>query len=342
MIWNPRKGAFRVGASIGSEWEDAQLGAYSMGLGNNAVASGAGTVALGTSTRATDDYSMAMGYKSEARAPKSIAIGDSSIVSGNFGIALGALNAVSGTDGIAVGLQNAVSFPNGLAIGIGNSASNNQAVAIGSDNSASGLGSTAIGVGNSAGGAGSLALGNYANTSSFAGAIVISDFSTATNTTASANNEFTVRAAGGTRIFSSSDLSTGVTLAAGGGSWTSVSDRNRKMNFRDLDGEDVLARLRNVPVTEWSYIAQGSSIRHIGPMAQDFFAAFRLGSDDVTITSSDIDGVNLAAVQALIERSDRLKEENAALRSEVTELRTRLERLEALERRLEALEKRVP
>jgi hypothetical protein len=76
-----------------------------------------------------------------------------------------------------------------------------------------------------------------------------------------------------------------------------------------------------------------------GPEIEGIRLAIRLAH---AYTGSDLDGVSLAAVHALIERSDRLKEENAALRSEVTDRRSRLERLEALEKRLEALEKRVP
>ncbi len=77
-------------------------------------------------------------------------------------------------------------------------------------------------------------------------------------------------------------------------------------------------------------------MRHMGPMAQDFHAAFGLGENPLMINSVDIDGVNMAAVQALTARTDALRAENEALRqenaaqsAEIAGLRARMERLEA-------------
>ena len=126
----------------------------------------------------------------------------------------------------------------------------------------------------------------------------------------------------------------GVTLAAGASQWLGVSDVSTKHLFRDLDGEDVLARIARMPVTEWSYKAQDASIRHIGPTAQDFHAAFGLGEDERYIGSLDADGVALAAVKALEartralgERNDRLERENEDLRARLSQLESRLESL---------------
>jgi hypothetical protein len=82
-----------------------------------------------------------------------------------------------------------------------------------------------------------------------------------------------------------------------------------------VDGEDVLRRLRAVPVTSWNGIAEGPGVRHIGPMAQDWHAAFALNDDPLTIHQGDLAGATLAAVQALLSRTDALREENAALRA---------------------------
>jgi hypothetical protein len=62
------------------------------------------------------------------------------------------------------------------------------------------------------------------------GAFVWGD-STDDDVESGAANEFTARASGGVRFFSSADLSTGVTLAAGDGSWANVCDRNAKRGF---------------------------------------------------------------------------------------------------------------
>ena len=63
----------------------------------------------------------------------------------------------------------------------------------------------------------------------------------------------------------------------------------------------------------------------MGPMAQDFYAAFGLGSGDTTITSLDPDGVALAAIQGL---NQKLTEELKRRDRENAELKTRLEKLE--------------
>ncbi|HEY0548440.1 MAG TPA: hypothetical protein VGF13_02495 [Verrucomicrobiae bacterium] len=54
------------------------------------------------------------------------------------------------------------------------------------------------------------------------------------------------------------------------------------------------------------------SVRHIGPMAQDFRSAFAVGENDRTITTVDADGVALAAIQGL---NQKVEEENGALRA---------------------------
>jgi hypothetical protein len=121
----------------------------------------------------------------------------------------------------------------------------------------------------------------------------------------------------------------GVTMAAGAGSWSSLSDRSVKTAIAAIDPLDVLERLVALPISEWSYIAQGKGIRHLGPMAQDFAAAFRLGENDTTISTIDADGVALTAIQGL----------NAKLESENTQLRSQLQ---ALLQRVAALEARTP
>lgn len=115
---------------------------------------------------------------------------------------------------------------------------------------------------------------------------------------------------------------TGVTMAANAGSWSSLSDRNAKIAIEPVDPHAVLAGVAALPLSTWSYRAQGEGIRHMGPMAQDFAAAFGLGEDDTHISTVDIDGVALAAIQGL---NTQLQD----ARSEIAELEDRLARLEA-------------
>jgi hypothetical protein len=105
-----------------------------------------------------------------------------------------------------------------------------------------------------------------------------------------------------------------------------VSDRNMKRDFAPVDREAVLDRLARLPLSTWSYKQETQPARHIGPMAQDFKAAFGVGSSETTILQVDADGVAFAAIQALQGEVARLEKKNAALEREIAALRTRIER----------------
>ena len=96
-----------------------------------------------------------------------------------------------------------------------------------------------------------------------------------------------------------------------------------------MDGQQVLARLAEVPITAWNYKAEDSSVRHMGPTAQDFYAAFGLGQDDRHIAALDSSGVALAAIQGLYQQVQQLQADNAALKAENAALETRLAAVEA-------------
>lgn len=105
-----------------------------------------------------------------------------------------------------------------------------------------------------------------------------------------------------------------------------------KEEFRDLNGEAVLAKIAQMPIQSWSYKTEKRGIRHVGPTAQDFHAAFGLGDSDEAIATVDADGVNLLAVQALERRTAELREKSARivlLDARVAELERRLTKLEA-------------
>lgn len=100
------------------------------------------------------------------------------------------------------------------------------------------------------------------------------------------------------------------------------SDRNVKHNFEPVDPRAVLSSVLALPIEKWTYLADDPNVRHIGPMAQDFRAAFSVGVDDKTIFPLDEAGVALAAVQglhAIVEEKDR----------RIAELEARLEAIEA-------------
>lgn len=106
-----------------------------------------------------------------------------------------------------------------------------------------------------------------------------------------------------------------------------MSDRNAKSDLQAVDVADILRRVVDLDITTWRYKKDPADVRHLGPMAQDFKAAFNLWNTDRMIFPLDATGVSLAAIQGLHRRL-------VAAEAERDELHARLERLE---RRLDAL-----
>ncbi len=181
----------------------------------------------------------------------------------------------------------------------------------------------------------------YRAKANHSGAFVWGDMSTFGDVASSAINEFTVRASGGVRFFSNSGVTAGVRLAPGDTAWSTLSDRNAKKNFQPVDTRTVLEQLAAVPVLCWNYKwERDDSVPHLGPVAQDFKAAFYPGRDDKTITTQEIDGVALAAIQGLNQKlEERLAEKDKQLASLHRQLAELQARERARESRLIALEK---
>ncbi len=148
-------------------------------------------------------------------------------------------------------------------------------------------------------------------------------------------NEFLARATGGVVFYSNAALTSGVSLAPGSGTWSQLSDRTLKTGVAGVDDARILAKVASLPVSEWSYVSE-RGVRHIGPMAQDFYAAFGVGEDDRHITSIDEDGVALAAVKALHAENVSLQAENASLRARNSTLGARVTSLESQEAALQS------
>ena len=117
------------------------------------------------------------------------------------------------------------------------------------------------------------------------------------------------------------------TLHVAGGvsatAFVTTSDRNAKENFAPVSPREVLDKVAALSISTWNFKTMNDG-RHMGPMAQDFHAAFGLGGGDTTITSVDPDGVALAAIQGLNQ-----KVEASGQRSEVRSQRSE-ERIEKL------------
>jgi hypothetical protein len=112
-----------------------------------------------------------------------------------------------------------------------------------------------------------------------------------------------------------------------GGGTCPMSDRNVKSDIEPVDTDAVLAGVAQLPIARWRYTGDPARAPHIGPMAQDFQAAFAVGEDDRHIFSADGDGVALAAIQALHRRVVELERTQQALHERNAELARELERL---------------
>jgi hypothetical protein len=336
LMWYPKKASFRVGALTNSNktfWDDTHIGNYSLAFGHD--------------SRATADYSVVAGGSGN------IAGGQRSFVGS------GVTNYVYSNDSSIVGGNNNKVYPSTTYSFIGGGGSN-QISGLSSYSVISGGNSNSI-VGSPKGtiaGGGSNTLlsdsdfsiiaGGFSNTidgASYAfaagrrakvndsGSFLWAD-STDADISTTAANQFIVRASGGIWLGSNSSVetlnwgtrllqtSTGAYLTTAG-DWISVSDKNKKENFTDIDLNELLNKIDTMPVQQWNYKINSPDVKHIGPVAQDFYAAFKLGDTDVAISAVDEAGVALAAIKAL---SKKLKEKEA----KISDLEKRIEALEAL------------
>jgi hypothetical protein len=217
--------------------------------------------------------------------------------------------------------------------GYENTASSDSAtVGGGYNNDATGSGATVPGgEGNSAEGYNSFAAGNYAYATHDNSFVWSGTLWSATSSWG--DDTFTARAHGGVRFYSASGTSTGVQLSSGGSSWASISDRNAKENFADVDPEQVLETLAAMPIQTWNLKAQSPDMRHIGPVAQDFNGEFAYLFGEVEspthINNMDAIGVALIAIQGLYTQNQELAAQNDALQQQVDDLEARVAALEA-------------
>jgi hypothetical protein len=102
------------------------------------------------------------------------------------------------------------------------------------------------------------------------------------------------------------------------------SDRNAKERFAAVDVQDVLDKVATLSIETWNYKDEEQTIRHIGPMAQDFAAAFSVGEDNRFINTVDASGVALAAIQALYKQLQQKDAAITVMRAELDELKQQM------------------
>ena len=124
-----------------------------------------------------------------------------------------------------------------------------------------------------------------------------------------------------------------------------TSDRSKKANFANVNSRSILQRLASIPIQTWNFKSDIESVRHLGPMAQDFRAAFNLGTDDKHIATVDADGVALAAIQGLYqlvqENEKQLEQQGLQLRIDDNKLSFLSQAVNELKAENDALKDRV-
>jgi hypothetical protein len=330
------------GATVGGGVENTATGNYAAvggGYSNEASASYA-TIAGGgrsdeqdpnTANLVTDDYGTVGGGGNNQAGDNAGTTGDRT-----FATVGGGNNNTAGNSyaTIAGGMNNAASgYQSTVSGGYSNEANGDgSTVCGGRDNTASGLRATAAaGYKNTAAGDYSFAAGRRAQ-AIHAGAFVWGDSQDA-DVVSTANNQITFRCQGGVRFRSGSlGANQDLSWAPGNASWTFSSDRSLKENFVEIDPKEVLERVSRLPITEWNF--KGYSLRHIGPVAQDFQALFPLGGSETMIDSGDLQGISLAAIQGLHTIVREKEAKISCLEEKNTELEKRLKALEELVERL--------
>jgi hypothetical protein len=312
LIWYGSKGAFRAGYAILSEFNSSNVGIKSFATGNGNTASGL--------------YSIAMGSNNLASGEGSISMGTNSTSAGDFSFSLGVHTDASGKNSVALGSYTKASGGVSTAIGNANTASGLYSIAMGDNSIASGTESTAIGLFNIASGVASTAMGRFANTNNHTNSFCIAGVSNngaATNTT---DNQMMMRFDNYTFYVAGTNNYAYIIPASNG--WAYTSDRNRKENFEELNGESVLKKIAKIPFYSWNFKdKEVKQYRHYGIMAQDFhdnFGKDNLGviGNDTTVSALDLLGVAYSGIKALEKRTEELLTKNA-------ELKLNNERLEA-------------
>ncbi|HYG82702.1 MAG TPA: tail fiber domain-containing protein, partial [Pyrinomonadaceae bacterium] len=301
FMWYATKAALRAGQINGTQWDDANIGLYSVAFGENVRALGDNSIVVGKNSVAANTGTVALGEGHTATGANSVALG--------YGASTSTINGSPRT-GTFVFSDRSVPLTYTF---------NSTSPDIESQFHPTVTNSFNVRAVN-----GSFFYTNTALTTGFT-------FNSTAATMTLTNSKLSMKSDGSTELTSNSGGSAGVTLSAGGGSWSSLSDRSMKTNFAAVNPREILRGVLGLPISTWNYKSQDKAVRHIGPMAQDFFAAFKVGESDKTIATIDPDGVALAAIQGL---NEELKDRDARIDTLQQQVRQQQEQLEALKKLL--------
>lgn len=261
----------------------ASGGSATVGGGaNNSASGGAATVGGGTGNTASNAYATVGGGLNNETSGSSAVIG-------------------GGSQNIASGLRSTI--PGG------------------SNNTASGSYTFAAGQDATAAGDNSIAIGTNVSVSADS-AFAWSDGSGPLFSIGS-DNTFNLKANAGFRFWTTANHgdNIGARLPANSSAWTTLSDSTRKHRYGVVNAQEILSKVCQLPIEAWSYKADPQGYRHISPMAQDFWNAFHLGDDSLSISTIDPSGVALAAIQELAKQNEQKDKK-------ITELEARMRMME--------------
>ncbi len=145
MVWSSKHAALRAGQVSGAQWDEANIGNYSTGLGSNTTASGGFSFAGGASTIASADHAFAYGVNAAATAPRGVAIGNQASASGINALALGHNASASNNNTAAIGFETVASGNGSMAFGFQSEATGTGSKAFGGQTIASGFNSMSFG-----------------------------------------------------------------------------------------------------------------------------------------------------------------------------------------------------
>ncbi len=131
LMWYPKKSAFRVGYDLNDNWNDTEIGDYSVAMGYDTKAGGLASTSLGLASKADGNYSCAIGYNANATGDYSFSVGISLTASGSVATAFGGMNTASGNGSSVFGGFNTASGDYSFAFGNANTASGNYSTVTG-------------------------------------------------------------------------------------------------------------------------------------------------------------------------------------------------------------------
>jgi hypothetical protein len=318
MMWYPAKVAFRAGMVAGQEWNDVNIGEFSLATGYGTTASGIASLSLGYNSFARGDYSTTLGGNNEANGTASIALGANSISTGVASMASGFYAIATGQGSVALGYR--ITANANYSVALGYRASSNKKT-------------------------GSMVMGDESTTDSVKNTLnnqFVARY-------AGGYRFYTSATVNGSAL-------TGVMMANNANAWSTVSDSTKKENFAAASGEYFLKKLAALKLGSWNYKGIDKTNRHYGPYAQEIFSAF--GKDkygtigcDTLLNTADMDGIMMIMIQALEKRQNQVEKSNEQIISlqqkislvtkENEELKKQIEQIAVLTSRMEMLQSSI-